>query len=166
MINLETKGILVNFLATENLVVEHQPVETPSFNVETRVLTLPQWERASEVVYDLLVCHEVGHSLPMKTGKQKSKQLQSYLNVTEDARVEKLMKRKFGGASKTFFKGYQELSEQDFFDLENEDIAKMNLVDHINLHFKIGHFVEIPFHNDRELEIVDLVSKSETFEDV
>ena len=66
---------------------------------------------------------------------------------------------------KTFFKGYQELSEQDFFDLENEDIAKMNLVDHINLHFKIGHFVEIPFHNDRELEIVDLVSKSETFED-
>ena len=35
----------------------------------------------------------------------------------------------------------------------------------VNLHFKIGHFVEIPFHNDRELEIVDLVSKSETFED-
>ena len=60
----------------------------------------------------------------MKTGKQKSKQLQSYLNVTEDARVEKLMKRKFGGLPKTFFKGYQELSEQDFFDLENEDIPR------------------------------------------
>ena len=100
----------------------------------------------------------------MKTGKQKSKQ-QSYLNVTEDARVEKLMKRKFGGLPKTFFKGYQELSDEDFFDLENEDIAKMNFVDRVNLHFKIGHFVEIPFHNDRELEIVDLVSKSETFED-
>jgi|TARA_R100000005_G_scaffold95441_1_gene76873 hypothetical protein len=167
MINLETKGILAKLLATENLVVEHQPVETASFNVETRVLTLPQWERASEVVYDLLVCHEVGHALytPNEDWETKIKASQSYLNVTEDARVEKLMKRKFGGLPKTFFKGYQELSEQDFFDLENEDIAKMNLVDRINLHFKIGHFVEIPFHNDRELEIVDLVSKSETFED-
>ena len=122
---------------------------------------------ASEVVYDLLVCHEVGHALytPNEDWETKIKASQSYLNVTEDARVEKLMKRKFGGLPKTFFKGYQELSEQDFFDLENEDIAKMNLVDRINLHFKIGHFVEIPFHNDRELEIVDLVSKSETFED-
>ena len=102
---------------------------------------------------------------PNEDWETKIKASQSYLNVTEDARVEKLMKRKFGGLPKTFFKGYQELSEQDFFDLENEDIAKMNLVDRINLHFKIGHFVEIPFHNDRELEIVDLVSKSETFED-
>lgn len=167
MINLETKGILAKLLATENLVVEHQSVETACFNVENRVLTLPKWEKASEEVYDLLVCHEVGHALftPNTDWETEIKASQSYLNVTEDARVEKLMKRKFGGLPKTFFKGYQELSEQDFFDLENEDIAKMNLVDRVNLHFKIGHFVEIPFHNDRELEIVDLVSKSETFED-
>ena len=168
MINLETKGILAKLLATENLVVEHQPVETACFNVENRVLTLPQWEKASEELFMTFWCvmKSVMHSsLPTQTGKQKSKINQSYLNVTEDARVEKLMKRKFGGLPKTFFKGYQELSDQDFFDLENENIAKMNFVDRVNLHFKIGHFVEIPFHNDRELEIVDLVSKSETFED-
>ena len=82
---------------------------------------------------------------PNEDWETKIKASQSYLNVTEDARVEKLMKRKFGGLPKTFFKGYQELSDEDFFDLENEDIAKMNLVDRVNLHFKIGHFVEFLF---------------------
>ena len=40
----------------------------------------------------------------------------------------------------------------------------MTLVDRVNLHYKIGSFITVPF-TDEEQEIVDLVGKSETFED-
>jgi hypothetical protein len=43
----EIKSQLAKLLATEDLVIEHKKVETACFNVHTRVLTLPLWERAS-----------------------------------------------------------------------------------------------------------------------
>jgi len=64
MIDLEIKSQLAKLLATEDLIVEnsHQAT-TASFDVNNRVLTLPIWKRASSIVYDLLVGHEVGHAL-------------------------------------------------------------------------------------------------------
>ena len=62
-VNFEIKSQLAKLLATEDLVVENKDVETAEFNVHTRVLTLPFWKRASSVVYDMLVGHEVGHAL-------------------------------------------------------------------------------------------------------
>ena len=59
----EIKSTLAKLLATEDLIVEHKQVETASFNVETRVLTLPLWEKATNSVYDMLVGHEVSHAL-------------------------------------------------------------------------------------------------------
>ena len=58
----EVKSQLAKLLATEDLIVEQKKVETASFNTHTRVLTLPMWN-ASNDVYDMLVCHEVGHAL-------------------------------------------------------------------------------------------------------
>ena len=40
----EIKSQLAKLLATEDLIVEHKPVETASFNVSSRVLTLPVWD--------------------------------------------------------------------------------------------------------------------------
>ena len=51
----DVKGQLARLLATEDLIVEHRSVDTASFNVQTRVLTLPTWEKAGEEVYDTLV---------------------------------------------------------------------------------------------------------------
>ena len=59
----EIKSQLAKLLATEDIVVEHKHVETAQFNVDTRVLILPLWEKASNYVYDMLVGHEVGHAL-------------------------------------------------------------------------------------------------------
>ena len=59
----EIKGNLARLLATENLIVEHRKVSTAMFDVDRSVLTLPMWDKASSVVYDMLVCHEVGHAL-------------------------------------------------------------------------------------------------------
>tara|TARA_Y100000996_G_scaffold384207_1_gene340742 strand:- start:21 stop:263 length:243 start_codon:yes stop_codon:yes gene_type:complete len=59
----EIKSQLAKLLATEDITVEHKQVQTASFNVDSRVLILPLWEKASNDVYDMLVGHEVGHAL-------------------------------------------------------------------------------------------------------
>ena len=90
----------------------------------------------------------------------------SFVNIVEDARIEKLMKRKYGGLSKTFYRGYSELSDEDFFEVEDEDLSGMNLADRANLYFKIGNYVDIPFKSDSEKEIINMISDCETFADV
>ena len=63
MSSQEIRGNLARLLATENLIVEHRKVSTASFDVERRVLTLPNWDRASKLVYDMLVAHESAHAI-------------------------------------------------------------------------------------------------------
>ena len=132
--------------------VEHKKVSTACFNVHTRVLTLPLWEKASNVVYDLLVAHECGHSIftPDEDWLDKVKVPPQFVNVVEDARVEKLMKRKYAGLAKTFFNGYKELNEEDFFQISEEDISTFNLADRANLYFKIGNYANIPIEDGEE----------------
>ena len=163
----EIKSQLAKLLATEDLIVEHKNCETAQFNVHTRVLTLPMWERASDGVYDMLVGHEVGHALftPDEDWQKEHKVPHQYVNIIEDIRIEKLMKRKYAGLTKTFFKGYQELSDQDFFGLEEEDVTEFTLADRINLYAKIGHFVEVEFTAE-ERELLALCESCSTFGDV
>ena len=165
MINYEIKSHLAKLLATENMVVENRNVETAQFDVEKRILTLPMWKRASNVVYDMLVGHEVGHALfTPNDWSWEDRVPKQFVNVVEDARIEKLMKRRYPGLSKSFYKGYEELSENDFFGLEETNIDEMNLADRVNLHFKIGNFVDISF-TSKEKEIVTMMSETETFAD-
>ena len=54
-------------------------------------------------VYNMLVGHEVGHALFTPNEDWKNLPVpKSYINITEDARIEKLMKRKFPGLAKDF----------------------------------------------------------------
>ena len=164
----EIKSQLAKLLATEDLIVEHRHCETAQFNVHTRVLTLPMWEKASNTVYDLLVGHEVGHALFTPEddwNKTYPKLPHQYVNIIEDIRIEKQMKRKYPGLAKTFYNGYSELSDQDFFSLEDEDVSTFTLADRINLHSKIGNFIDIKF-SDKEKEIVALCENCYTFADV
>ena len=163
----EIKSQLAKLLATEDLVVENKKVETACFNVHTRVLTLPMWEKASSTVYDLLVGHEVGHALytPDENWLEKHKIPPQFVNVVEDVRIEKLMKRRYPGLSKTFYKGYGELAEEDFFQIEDDDLNTYNLADRINLYYKIGNFVKVPFEDD-EMDLFSMIGETETFADV
>jgi hypothetical protein len=162
----EIKSQLAKLLATEDLVVEHKKVPTACFNVHTRVLTLPLWEKASNTVYDLLVGHEVGHALftPDEDWTKEYSIPPQFVNVVEDARIEKLMKRKYAGLSKTFFNGYKQLNEEDFFQVEGEDISTFNLADRVNLYFKVGNFISLNF-NEEESNILNLIGSAETFAD-
>ena len=169
-VNIEIKGNLARLLATEDLMVEHKNVETASFNVESRILTLPQWKTASEFVYDMLVSHEVGHALftPCRDWNKEDAYTQvpmDYVNVVEDARIERMMKEKFAGLNRDFFNAYKELHEDNFFEVELSELPTYTLIDRINLYFKVGLYLPVPF-NDDEAEFVTRASKTETFDDV
>ena len=164
----EIKSQLAKLLAQEDLVVENKNVETACFNVHTRVLTLPNWDKAGNEIYDMLVAHEVGHALytPDRDWLKEYKIPPQFVNVVEDVRIEKMMKRRYAGISKTFYKGYNVLADEDFFGVECEDVSKMNLADRVNLHFKIGNFVDIPFGEYVEMPIVRMIEGCEDFDDV
>ena len=161
-VNQEVKGTLARLLATENLTVEHRRVTTAYFDVEKRLLCLPIWNTASETVYDLLVGHEVGHALytPQEGLEDAPK---AFVNVLEDARIERMMKVTYPGLRKTFFDGYKELWDRDFFSVANEDLTKIPLIDRINLYFKGSSTIEF---TDAEQIFVSRASKTKTFQDV
>ena len=158
----EVKGTLAKLLATENLTVEHRKVSTACFDVEKRLLILPIWKTASNTVYDLLVGHEVGHALytPNEDYDGASK---AFINVLEDARIERMMKVTYPGLRRSFFVGYRELWEQDFFGVKNDDPKTLSLIDRINLYFKGNP--NIPFA-DEEMVWVNRAEKTKTFQDV
>tara|TARA_B100001996_G_scaffold112879_1_gene85421 strand:- start:290 stop:2404 length:2115 start_codon:yes stop_codon:yes gene_type:complete len=160
-INAEVKGILAKLLATENLTVEHRQVQTASFDVNNRVLTLPIWKDASGTIYDLLVGHEVGHALytpniPIDAPK-------GFVNVIEDARIERMMKHTYPGLKKSFFEGYRELWHKDFFGVADQDVIELSFIDRINLYFKGSSDIEF---NPDEQVWVDRVATTKTFDDV
>ncbi|MGA1433707.1 MAG: peptidase, partial [Candidatus Nanopelagicaceae bacterium] len=88
------------------------------------------------------------------------------MNVVEDARIEKLMKRRYAGLAKTFFNGYKELADEDFFQIGDDKIENYNLADRANLWFKVGNYVDIPIERGEETEIINLIADTETFADV
>ena len=167
MSNQEIKGNLARLLATENLVVEHKQCPTAMFDVDRRVLTLPRWDKASGTVYDMLVGHEVGHALftPNKDWRDIADCPKDFVNVIEDARIEKLMKRKYPGLRKSFAGGYKELNDMDFFSILDEDLSTFSLIDRINLHFKVGASALIPFSIEEKV-FVARTDLAETFEEV
>lgn len=169
-VNIESKSALAKLMATENIHVEHKQVPTASFDVKNRILALPMWENMDDVTYEGLIGHEVGHALytpyePWAEFVKENPSLKDCANVIEDARIERLMKIKYPGMRGTFFSMYEKLNAKDFFGVKGADLEESNIIDRINLHFKLGSIAGIPF-NDAEKVFVEKVAKAETFEDV
>lgn len=171
------KTILAKLLAGENLSVVHDSkLTSAAINLKTRTLYLPVWEDMSSEIYDLLAGHEVGHALfTPEQGWHSAVHdengnfigaLKDVYNVCEDARIEKLIKRRYPGLSKSFVSGYRTLHERDFFGIKKlHDISKLNIVDRINLYFKIGAFFLVPFTEEERI-LVREVESAETWNDI
>ena len=170
--NKESKSYLAKLLATENITVEHRKVPTAFFDLQKRLLVVPIWKQEmSNDVLDLLLSHEIGHALftPMKEWQKAvdiDKIPHSFLNVIEDARIEKLVKRKYAGLRQTFIRGYRDLIEKDFFKTKDRDINDMLLIDRLNMHFKSSYIESDIDFTSAELDIVERMKNLETFEDV
>ena len=166
-----SKSNLAKLLATENITVEYRKAQTAAFNVATRTLTLPVWNDLTPEMTDLLIGHEVGHALdtPVEYGDKElqgyGKGFKTFLNVVEDARIERRIKDRYPGLKRSFSKGYQEFISRDFFEVNGKDVSKMLLIDRINLHFKIGPFFPVKF-NEAETALVKKVAGCDSFDDV
>lgn len=163
--SIEVKGQLAKLLATEDLLIEHRKVSTASFDVKNRVLTLPIWKDLDGNVYDLLVGHEVAHALYTPVNWNVSDIPHSYLNIVEDARIERLIQQTYPGLRHSFFKGYQQLWKKDFFEVNDRDIHKLPLIDRINLQFKIGDYLLLDFNADEKV-FLDAIASAQSYEDV
>jgi len=182
-----SKSILAKALAQENIKVIHNPaLNTAMFDVANRTLMLPVWENVSSECYDLLVGHEVGHALftpdidagkaadctdgPWTSvaedigGNVHAHYVQALMNIIEDVRIERKVKEKYPGLRRDFSIGYREMFDKDFFGTKDKDVSKLSFGDRLNLHFKVGVHLAIPFTAE-EQEIVDRVEKCDSFDD-
>ena len=168
-VSVAAKERLAKLLATEDITIEHRAdVQTAMFDVKGRTLILPQWKAMSKDLYDLLVLHEVGHALftPLDgwhgAVSEKGPNYKGFLNVTEDARIEKRVKRKYPGGRRSFIAGYKDLMARDFFGTKDRDLATFGLIDRLNLHAKGGALAGVPFSDD-EMVWVERLESLETF---
>lgn len=187
-IKFEVKSGLAKLLAAENITMQHDPAsKTAYFDIKTRVLVLPVWENISEDLYDMLVVHEVGHALytpetgwrnavndiarkayPKATEKELfdiKPNVQGFLNVVEDARIDKLQKRRYPGTKRNYVVGYKELTDDlDFFGLKAKDVNSLIFIDRANVYFK-STGIHINF-SAQERSFISRMEKLETFEEV
>lgn len=171
-INVISKEILARLLAQENLLIEHKNVSTAMFNVKNRTLILPIYKDVTVDMYDLFIGHECAHALytPMSSidvlmSKKVNKEYKFCINVVEDLRIEKIIKKKFPGLGKSFYNGYKDLLKKNFFGINGKDLNQYSFADRLNLYFKVGSLGEVfvPF-NEEEQKLVEEADRIETFE--
>ena len=171
-VNKDVKTLLAKLLATEDITVVHKNMPTAYFDTKNRELGLPILKNMSGDIYDLMTLHEVGHALwtspedwhKIVDADNDDDLPKSFINVTEDVRIERKIKDKYPGGRRAFRTGYEKLYRDDFFGTAKRDIQESNLADRINLHSKIGDITGLEF-SEEEMEIYDLCNKAVTFDD-
>ena len=165
---MRNKSTIAKLLSEEDINVVQKQATTASFDVKNRELVLPIWkDEMSDNIADLLVCHEIGHALytseDMLDKMIKRNIEKTFVNVIEDARIEKMVQQKYAGSRSVFLKGYKELIDKDFFGTKSKDISKLNLIDRINLYFK--GTTDTPFSAEEKIW-VEKVNNVKTEDDV
>jgi hypothetical protein len=165
------KDSLAKLMATENLTIVHKKVPTAYFDLENRILCCPILkDEISPELYDLFMGHEVSHALNtpyegVHSAVTKNRTLKGYLNVVEDVRIEKMIKNKYQGLRKSFYKAYNELMDMDFFGIKDRNLQELSLIDKINLITKCGSRIQIKLTQE-EQEFLDWSNRCQTWEEV
>ena len=137
---MRDNSTLAKLIAEEDISVVHKKVPTAAFDVKRRELILPQWKEMPKTIQDLMTLHEAAHALWTSLGmleKMRERKIEkSFVNVIEDARIEKMIQNKYAGSRKTFRLGYAQLIARDFFKTQGKNLNLLSLIDRINLHFK------------------------------
>lgn len=182
--NSNSKSLLAKLLATENITIRHNAAaKTASFDVKNRTLEMPVWKGISVDLEDLLTVHETGHALDTPCDgwivaiddiskkyfdnptKRQKMAIKNFLNVIEDARIDKRQKRRYPGSRRNYLAGYKELIERGFFGPPSRDFNTYGFIDRINLHFKGGVAAGIKFDRE-EMPFIKRIEDAETFAEV
>ena len=157
MDNRNAKSLLAKLMAAEDINVEYSDkAATASFDTESRTLKMPVFKDISDDSTDLFLGHEVGHALYTPQGEihkvlEKGGTYKNFVNIVEDARIEKMIQNKFPGLRRCFFGGYNELMERDFFGTNGQDINDYNFIDRLNIHFKAGVRAGVDFSAEESI---------------
>ena len=169
---IKHKSTLAKLMARENITVQYGNYQTAWFDIKDRILGLPMWKDMGKDVSDLLIGHEVGHALftPFEGWHDSPEKLEgcprSYINVVEDARIERHIKEAYVGLIGPMQRGYRKLFDDGFFgDTQSLEWDEVKLIDKINLHAKVGNLLNVPFSDDEQV-YMDRAMKTVTFEDV
>ena len=153
---LASEGISMIFSDTE---------ETAYFDVKRRIIVMPKYNFLGVTENQLLASHEVGHALFSKYSMddfQKNNEAYGPLfNILEDAYIEGKIKGRFPGLHKIFKEGYKTLFDNGFFGKNLEEtVRSMHFYDRINLFFKVGHCLNVPFSQEEKAFIAKIYSLS------
>jgi hypothetical protein len=167
-----SKSQLAKLLATENINIEFRAnTKIAYFDLQKRILVCPIWKNMDGYLYDLILGHEVSHALNTPPEgwhdvvTEKGPKYKHFLNVIEDARIERMIKQRYPGIKKSFVEGYKNLFEQDFFGIKDKDIETLFFIDKINLYMKSCGIIN-PHFSEKEKEMLDMVENTQTWNDV
>ena len=158
----DTFRIYSNLLAQEGIDLKYSAkVATASFDFDTRKITLPAFEYLDTTSNQMMTAHEAGHALyslyTLDQVKSHNRKYGSLFNILEDCYIEKEIKKSFPGLRQIFIDAYTSLFDNEFFGKIPTDVstADMKLVDRINVHFKLGHMINVGFEfNEQFSEII------------
>ena len=165
---MKNKSTIAKLMSEEDIHVVYKQMDTAYFNPKDRELGLPIWDETKTTadIEDLMVCHEIAHALWTPLDMLEKAQVRkinfSFVNIVEDARIERKVQDKYRGSVAVFKRGYRDLTALDFFGIGDKDVSKLNLIDRINLFFKKQ---DVTF-SDVEKVWVDRVANTKTPEDV
>ena len=160
MLEQKTIESYSQMLSREGIRVNYSPdAITASFNIKERSIELPMYSYLGATECQLLTSHEVGHALFSKYDPDSfveyGEKYGCLFNIVEDIYIESEIKKEYPGLREVFRNGYTSLNKENFFGIDPEKVGSYSFLDRLNLFFKIGHCVKVPFSQEESEIIVD-----------
>ena len=170
--NFQVHEKLATYLSKKAVSVDHGNYPTAAVDLSSNTILLPTYDiDTPEDVYNTMIAHEVGHiRFTPPSGWHDSEEdhgiSKVLLNIIEDVRIEKLIKREFSALYSIFHRGYKHLvEEKDFFKTSGRNMEKTFFLEKLNVRAKVGNLVDIPF-SEEEQTLFDFIMGVETWDDV
>jgi len=158
---------LAKLMAEEDIDVLFKNVDTAAFDLKNRVLVLPSYIKSmpEDVRYGL-TAHEISHALNTPLNERCGEDL---VNVLEDIRIEKIIKRKYRGSARYMRNMGKIFFDEEWFGTKSEtEINSMNFIDRLNVYaktFESNIGIDIKF-SDEEQVFVKRAFLTSSFDDV
>lgn len=172
---LQEKSLVAKLMAEDEITIQISG-SSAYYNAETKTVNIPAMKDITPSMFEWFVAHEVSHSINTPSDwyhvKEEDakvipvgKKFHTYLNVTEDARIEKIILSKYRGLKNLANKAVTEFLKIDLFSLNSIPMEQRRLSDRLNLHFKTHGALDVPFAED-EIRWVRAFENLESFDDV
>lgn len=174
---------IATMMLGEKITVYSGKYSTAAFDLDKRVIFIPVFEGVSMDFYEMVLLHEVGHGLYTPGSKHGDASMVkraeevvpgnqplgfSYINVIEDARIERKVCEKFRGAKRSLVKGYNEVYNKDILQIKSvyeKSKDKLLMIDLLNTKAKLGENMDVPLC-DVGMGFYDRMMATDTFDEV